>query len=90
MKKILTLMVCFFMLFLVSCDNSKNKNDIMQFSETTKATSKTELTEKISVTISTSENCDEHWNENFDSQEWPIKKSEGGCFCFSYDGNVIQ
>ena len=30
MKKILTMMVCFFMLFLVSCNNSKDKNDIME------------------------------------------------------------
>lgn len=228
MKKILTMMVCFFMLFLVSCNNSKDKNDIMQFSETTKATSKTELTEKMSVTISTSENCgkgavtvkhhnytalkdsfdyryahlkeeeffnmlnrndkegikamfsekvhsqanfdkqidvlfdyinesitdyeeslmcsgkdksygktikwdfgntpiaitkshryifnfnfiykdeeepqntgiqtlcvwdekfDEHWNEIFDSQEWPTKNIEEGCFCFSIDGNIIR
>lgn len=36
------------------------------------------------------EKFDEHWNDIFDSQEWPTRKSEEGCFCFSYDGTVIQ
>ena len=36
------------------------------------------------------ENFDENWNEIFDSQEWPTKNCEEGCYCFSSDGTVIR
>ncbi len=37
------------------------------------------------------EKFDEHWNEIFDSQEWPITNcKEEGCICFSNDGTVVQ
>ena len=37
------------------------------------------------------EKFDEHWNEIFGSQEWPITNcKEEGCICFSNDGTVIK
>lgn len=35
------------------------------------------------------EKFDEHWNDIFDSQDWPTGNYEEGCFCFLNDGNII-